>query len=277
MTIEEMQMRKRELGYTNEMLAEMSGVPLGTVQKVFAGATKTPRKQTIDALTRILAKPVSSSENDRHNVNCLNTKPAATMTLQEKAVSYRADSKQGHYTLEDYYAFPDDRRVELIDGYIFDMAAPSQIHQTILAQLYLQLVPCADAHPDCRIFIAPLDVRLDNDDYTMVQPDLLIVCDYHDPDRMRINGAPDFVVEILSPGNHFHDMFRKLYKYKNAGVREYWIIDPSKMRISVYDFEHDELPQSYTFDDTVPLLISEGACSVDFVRIRDVLGRYSLL
>ena len=263
MTIKEMQERKRELGLTNEELAERSGVPLGTVQKIFAGFTKAPRKKTIEALDRVLRWP--AAEGTGYKATTL------PMMVSEEAAIYHNDSRQGTYTVKDYYELSEDRRLELIDGYIYDMASPTKVHQFILSQLYLQLAPCVDAHLGCMIYFAPLDVRLDNDDYTMVQPDLMILCDSEDHDIRRVNGAPDFVIEILSPSSRFHDMFRKLNKYKSAGVREYWIIDPEKKRVTVYDFEGDELPVSYNFNDKVPLIISHGECAVDFLRINELL------
>ena len=108
----------------------------------------------------------------------------------------------------------------------------------------------------------------------MVQPDLYIVCNSHDSDPRRLNGAPDFIIEILSPSSRTHDMFRKLNKYHGANVREYWIVDPDRQRVTVYDLEHEELPVTYTFADTVPVLISNGECSVDFAQIRERLKRF---
>lgn len=199
----------------------------------------------------------------------------AAMAFHEKAVAYGIPDK-GPYTLDDYYALPDERRVELIDGYFYDMAAPSALHQAILGQLYLQFAPCVEGHPECELFFAPADVRLDNDNSTMVQPDLFIFCDRPDRDteKRRFNGAPDFVLEILSPSNRYHDMFRKLNKYRSAQVREYWIVDPENKKIVVYDFENEILPTSYTFQDTVPVAVPKGECSIDFARIDEKVKRY---
>ena len=274
MTIKEMQDRKRELGYTNELIAEKSGVPLGTVQKLFAGLTKAPRRKTVEAIGKVLSEDSGRPVEDvRKNYSSYGRQPVRG--VREPQPVYGEGTEQGKNTLKDYYALPDDRRTELIDGYFYDMAAPTKEHQTILMQIALQLSSAVDSHPACRLYIAPLDVCLDNDDDTMVQPDILIVCNQDDRDERRVNGAPDFIVEILSPSSRYHDMFRKLNKYRLAGVREYWIVDPKSRRVTVYDFEHDELPASFTFDDTVPLMISDGEFSVDFIKIRRVLERYA--
>ena len=195
--------------------------------------------------------------------------------IREPRAAYGPDPNQGHYTIEDYYALPEERRVELIDGWIYDMAAPSMVHQLILGELHLQLAPCVEKHPGCHIFFAPFDVRLDNDDYTMVQPDLAIICGNDGLTRQRMNGAPDFIIEILSPSSRAHDMFRKLNKYQAAGVREYWIVDPEKQKIIVYDLEHEEAPATYDFAATIPVLISQGTCSVDFARINEKLKSFA--
>lgn len=269
MTISEMKERKRDLGYSNETIAHLSGVPLGTVQKIFAGITKAPRQGTLEALEKIL-----TVKKERNDFAREETGKTASM-LRETVRSYgRRDPGQGNYTLDDYYALPDDRRAELIDGYFYDMSCPTHLHQLILGQLYLQLAPCVEEHSSCEIFFAPSDVRLDRDNKTMVQPDLFIACNYQDDDIRRLNGAPDFIIEILSPSNRAHDLIRKLGKYSHAGVREYWIVDPEKMKIIVYDLEHDDFPTLFTFQDTVPVLISDGKCRVDFARIRERVKKY---
>ena len=200
MTIQEMQQRKIELGYTNEMLAEKSGVPLGTVQKIFAGQTKAPRIRTILALEQVLkpqdlpgvprrprapGRPVQygygSEEGHQsclaepqavYNVSGKSARDAAREALKQGIIS---EELQGTYTIDDYYLLPDERRVELIDGVFYDMTCPLKVHQLILGELFYSLYPCAGAHQECELFFAPSDVRLDNDEMTMVQPDLFAV------------------------------------------------------------------------------------------------------
>ena len=265
MTIEDMQKRKKELGYSNEQLSKLSGVPLGTLQKVLGGTTKSPRRSTVLALEAVLKKQGTSYVTDT---------PAPAGVLREAAVPYHPD-RMGPYTLEDYYALPDDQRVELIDGYFFAMEAPSALHQKILLLLWKILYECIEEHGcPCEVLAAPFDVQLDKDNKTMVQPDVMIMCNMEDFSNKRHFGAPDFAAEVLSPSSRRKDMFIKLYKYRFAGVREYWIIDPQNRKIQVYDLEHDSFAKTYCFTDKIPLLISGEKCTVDFSMIDKAVQRY---
>ena len=270
MTLDELKTRKQELGYTYKMLAQKSGVPLSTIRKIFTGITTTPRRGTILALERILLGPVTDESGYYDQFR----KEPRPLMIKEEALAYGGDPKQGHYTVQDYLALPDRPRVELIDGYLYDMAAPSLLHQRVLGELYLQVAKCAERHPECEVLFAPFDVCINDDQWSIVQPDLLILCSRTWRDGLRFYGAPDFVLEVLSPSNLYHDMFRKLNLYRLAGVREYWIVDPEKQKVTVYDFEHDEMPVTYTFHDNVPLTISGGECSVDFRKISEKLANY---
>ena len=143
MTLEEMRELKKKQGLTNEELARLSGVPFSTVQKIFSGKTQSPRMDTV----RALEKALTENEKARNTYPVGNTENGMVM---ETAPAYVA-KKQGEYTLEDYYALPDERRVELIDGELFDMAAPSLTHQAILGELHIQFHQCIDSHcQNCR-------------------------------------------------------------------------------------------------------------------------------
>lgn len=247
MTVEEMKKRKNELGYTYEQIAELSGVPLGTVQKVFAGVTKSPRYETLQALEQLLKEQPQ-----------VRREPEAVYMTK----------KQGEYTLDDYYALPDEQRVELIDGVIYDMSAPTSIHQLLGSEIREQLKAYIKKKKgECIPFVAPVDVQLDCDDKTMLQPDVLVVCDRKKIIKRCIYGAPDFLVEILSPSTKKKDAFIKLNKYMEAGVKEYWMVDPDKKRVVVYDFENDDYPAIYGFDAKVPVALFGGECEVDFEEI----------
>ena len=263
MTIQEMKERKREMGLSNEEISRRSGVPVGTLQKILSGKTSSPRQQTIQALERVLTQnmtPVSP------------TFQYTTDEIRETGVAYGA-KRQGEYTLEDYYAIPDERRVELIDGVIYDMSAPSVLHQKLLALLYLQFESCSQKHEDsCEVFLSPCDVQLDGDNKTMLQPDLFVLCRKYDLRAKSIFGAPDLTLEILSPSTRSKDILLKTSKYYHAGVREYWIVDPENERVIVYDFTNENYcPELYSFDDQIPIHISGGKCSINFEKIHQRL------
>ena len=291
MTIEEIKNRKTSLGLTNEMIADASGIPLSTIQKIMSGATKAPRKLTLEAIESVLY----AEEQRRKGLKSQPSPDGAGLypglsyeSLHEKegagrlcesgsacSLSGHEKNKDGEYTLDDYYALPDERRVELIDGTFYDMSAPAVIHQKILGELYLLFRQCADAHDDrCEVYLSPCDVRLDMDNRSMVQPDLFVICRDYDLGAKRFEGAPDLVLEILSPSTRSKDMLLKLYKYQNAGVKEYWIVDPDYERVLVYDFRTDSYyPDQYDFESLIPIHISDGLCSIDFSIVSRALKK----
>ena len=123
-------------------------------------------------------------------------------------------------------------------------------------------------------FMSPIDVRLDLDDRTMVQPDVIILCDKSKYTPRRIEGAPDFIAEVLSPSSKTRDLFIKLNKYRNAGVREYWVIDPIKKSVMTYVFENQDDYAYYTFRDHIPVSIYGDELVIDFSRIDDVVSEW---
>lgn len=258
MTIEEMKDRKRELGYSYEQIAELSGLPLGTVQKVLGGITKSPRYDTLNALEKVFTE-----------------KPA--MMIREAQPAYstgeKIEKKQGEFTLEDYYSLPEERRVELIDGIIYDMTAPTNIHQLICGEIFMVFRDFIRSNKgSCIPAMAPLDVQLDCDNKTMVQPDVLVICDRNKLRYGHVYGAPDLIIEILSPSTRKKDSFLKTMKYSEAGVREYWIVDPKRKRVLAYYFEQDEFPVLYSFKDTIPVGIFQGECKVNFSEIYEYIS-----
>lgn len=258
MDVEKLKRRKKELGYTFEMLSKLSGVPLGTIQKIFNGTTKSPRYSTLLALESVL-------EADR---------------VRESEFAYTIDNhekKQGEYTVEDYMKIPDERRVELIDGVIYDMASPSVPHQLIAGELYFQMKSfIREKKKDCVPFIAPFDVQLDCDNKTMVEPDVLVVCHTERLNRKRLFGAPDFAAEVLSPSTRKRDMSLKRNKYEAAGVREYWLVDPEKDRVISYVFGEEPDVNIYGFDQKIPVAMTAGECVIDFAQIKEEMTGYGL-
>ena len=165
--------------------------------------------------------------------------------------------KQGGHTVDEIYALPDGERYEIIDGYIYMMAPPNTKHQRIVYQISRIIGNYIESKKGkCEVFVAPFAVFLNKDDKTYVEPDISVICDKDKLDDRGCNGAPDFIVEIVSPGSVKIDYTIKLKKYITAGVREYWIVDPAREKITVYYFDSEEdIPYIYTFRDTVKVNI----------------------
>ena len=163
--------------------------------------------------------------------------------------------KEKIYTTEDIYALPDGERAELIDGQIYDKYSPSRMHQMILGELFTIIQNYIKSKGgSCEPYIAPFAVFLNGDDRNYVEPDISVICDRSKLTDKGCLGAPDWIIEVVSPSSRRMDYYIKLFKYRTAGVREYWIVDPDKKRITVYDIEHEDV-QDYTFDDLVKVNI----------------------
>lgn len=256
MTLSEMKERKKELGYSYEQIADMSGVPLSTVQKVFSGATQSPRYETLLAIETVL-------------------EDYSTSKVSEAATQYggKPAKRQGEYTIEDYYNWPEDERIELIDGVIYHVSMPSIRHQRIVGEIDFAFKSYVrKKNRKCEIFGAGIDVRLDCDDKTMVVPDITVVCQKDKYTEQYLDGAPDMVVEVLSKSTKKKDMTLKLGKYAEAGVREYWVVDPKKETVIVYKFSREDENEAeiyfYTFANQIPVGIWDDECIVDFAEIK---------
>jgi Uma2 family endonuclease len=167
------------------------------------------------------------------------------------------------YTIADIYALPEGTRAELIDGQIYDMAPPSRHHQDIVGTLYRRIADYIDLkNGDCKTYISPFAVFLTKDNRNYVEPDISVICDPNKLTDSGCKGAPDWIIEVVSPASRRMDYSTKTFKYRTAGVREYWIVDPAKERITVWDFENDNMTE-YLFGDTVKAGIYEDL-SIDF-------------
>ncbi len=177
--------------------------------------------------------------------------------------------KPRHYTEEDYYNLPENVRAELIRGHlIYNQAAPSRFHQTILGELYTAInMYLKEKGGRCRVFPAPFAVKLWEDEKTIVEPDISVICDRDKLTDRGCTGAPDWIIEIISPSTSSHDYVVKLNLYAEAGVREYWIVDPDKESIFVYYLEEAYFKvESYTFRDKVHANIYDDLC-IDFTEL----------
>ena len=160
------------------------------------------------------------------------------------------------YTVEDIYALPNGQRAELIDGQMYMMAPPRRIHQELVSQFTKVIGQYIDAHDGlCKVYPAPFAVFLNMDDTNYVEPDISVICDRSKLDEYGCNGAPDWVIEVISPSDPQRDYGIKLFKYRAARVREYWIVNPLTHTVNVYDFEHGSGTNQYVFDNDIPVCI----------------------
>lgn len=156
------------------------------------------------------------------------------------------------YTAEDYWNLPDGRRGELIDGKIYDMAPPNRIHQKLVFSLGRKIADYIDEKKgECEVYIAPFAVNLRADDKTYVEPDVSVICDKDKLDERGCKGSPDFIIEVVSPGSRRMDYSTKNFLYLEAGVREYWIVDPKNEQTTVYRYEKDEAPTIFPFSESI--------------------------
>ncbi len=168
----------------------------------------------------------------------------STATLPKIITQLSDLDPEGSYTYADYLLWQFRERVELIRGRIFRMSpAPNRIHQKIATFLTAKLFNYFE-HQPCQVFAAPFDVRMPlgrrkGMDTTVVQPDLCVICDESKLDELGCAGAPDLVVEILSPGNSTKEMREKFRVYEEAGVREYWIVNPAEKVVLIYILDAD--------------------------------------
>ena len=152
----------------------------------------------------------------------------------------RALAEQKIYTVEDIYDLPDGQRAELIDGNLYNMAPPTRQHQQIILYLARKISDYIDGKKrSCEVDLAPFAVFLNEDNRNYVEPDISVICDKNKLTDKGCNGAPDWIIEVVSPGSQRMDCMIKLFKYRTAGVKEYWIVDPLKKLVTVYDFEQD--------------------------------------
>jgi len=270
-TLAEILRIKAEKGYSVSKLSEYSGIPVETLRKILAGNTTDTMEADLAALENVLFQDACTYHLDGISPNMVAEAQSNYSTLQGK-------KRQGEYTLEDYHNMPEDRRAELIDGVIYDMASPSPLHQMIAGMVYARILAFIEKNKgDCIPFIAPADVQLDCDERTMVQPDVFILCKQDRLRRFGICGAPDFVLEILSGSTRKKDMTVKLTKYMEAGVKEYWVIDPEKRLLIVYIGEEEGIPRLYPLQGDVGMNLYDGNLRIDLNEINGLIDRYGSL
>lgn len=265
LNLKELKEQKQKLGCDNHTLSALTGLSAEELEQIFEG-TSAPDYSTLTLLNSILSPPAPGLKE---------ASPELVRQLQKPGTFPFSAARQGEYTAEDYYQLPDDIRVELIDGVFYYMASPSHLHQFIGGFIHSKMLNFVLSRKGpCLPFISPVDVQLDCNEKTMVQPDVVILCD---PSKNRngcIYGAPDFVMEVLSPSTRKKDLTIKLPKYRNAGVREHWIVDPVKKQVLSYRFWQEPELTVYGFTDIVPIAIWNGELEIDFKELQEYCDRF---
>ena len=190
------------------------------------------------------------------------------LKVNEAMQDYKHVDLNKLYTYSDYLEWDDDERWELIDGVPYLMSAPNRYHQKISGNLFLQLATYLKGK-SCEVYYAPFDVRLNADtlDNTVVQPDLIVVCDQSILNKAGCAGVPDLVIEILSPSTSRYDRITKFNAYRKVGVREFWIIDPVTKTLAIHILdEGDYIIHAYSDEDTVAVHVLES-CNINLAEV----------
>ncbi len=253
---------KQERGYSYEFLAERTGIEAGTLQKILTGKTKHPRQRTIEALIETYSELYGKLDY---------------LVRFDRSAGVEEDL-QGQYTLADWENLPTDTNLELIDGAFYDMGQPSVRHQVIAQEVFSQFRDFIRKNKGkCAPLLSPIGVQIDRDMKSMLEPDLIVICDPNrlgETDGRWLVGEPDFVMEVISESTKKRDMTIKLHKYQTGGVREYWIVDPYREMVIVYDFTAEVTPTIYNFTDRIPVSIYDGKLEIDFNEVTAMLASY---
>ena len=166
--------------------------------------------------------------------------------------------KEENYTIEDIYALPEGERAELLDGRIYYMAPPNTKHQRLVNYISTEInLYIRNNNGSCEVFPAPFAVFLNKNEANYVEPDISVICDTSKLDDKGCHGAPDWIIEIVSQSSKQMDYYKKLFKYRTAGVREYWVVDPDRSIVTVYNFKADTMIE-YPFGEGISVGIFEG-------------------
>lgn len=251
---------KENMSY--ETIADLSGIPLDIVTKIFSGEIKEPKYMSLLAMEQVIVrkKKIPFYYDEEQEQPCL---------IREQ-VAYNFDARS--YYVEDIRQLCAGVRVELIDGKFHTMSTPKRMHQFLSMNISARIFNYIEKNKGkCHIYTAPFGVRLFADDETWVEPDILVVCGRKEIlTEHGCDGAPDLIVEIVSPSNSFHDYVTKLMKYQQAGVREYWIVDPGIERVAVVYFEDTEKNREHKYDDVITSHVLEGF----EIRIDDFINEF---
>ena len=257
MILEEMKERRKELGLTYEELAERSGVPLSTVQKIFGGFTQNPNYRTILALEEALNPEQSYYHIDEEPYPMVGEARAEYLAKQD-----------GTYTIDDIERLPKGVRCELWDGEMILLGSPSDEHERTVSYLVGEFYAYVRRKKgNCVVYASNKGAKRKSDNRNYLLPDVSIKCMPSKTER----DIPDFIVEVTSPSSEKRDLIGKTERYQKLGVREYWIVLLQQKKVIVYDFEHDAPVAFYTFEDKIPVCIYDSDLQIDMKDLQAYL------
>lgn len=231
MDISELKKKKQAAGLTNAQIAEKTGIPFSTVNKIFSGATRNPRYATISAIEELLDQMLDQ--------------PKVLPSEFKKIVEDLDLNCDYDYDVTGWKNLNKTRK-EIIDGKLHTIPWPDRIHQRILHHLSYEIERFIYVYGgDCEVYSTPFYVKLFKDRDTYVLPDLCVICRPEILTPKGCVGAPDWIIEIVSEEDLQHDYITKVSLYQQAGVRMYWIVDQNTLSTMAYDFERQLPPVVY--------------------------------
>ncbi|MBE5828524.1 MAG: helix-turn-helix domain-containing protein [Butyrivibrio sp.] len=276
MDAKELKLRKKALGLTTAQIALMCELPVGTVSKIFTGETRNPSYLTIDKIDRVLAHEEMLARV-RAYVDAIlayiKDHPDEDVDQIQFEKNYRREhgldnAHMGKVTAQMLDEIGEDRRIELIDGHLIINEYPNMRHQMLVQNLGRKIDDYIRSNDGkCRMFSVGVNVFIDEDDYTLVGPDIVVLCDDSRMNEMGIVGPPDWVIEVTSPSTRGRDYGKKMHKYMDGGVREYWIIDLEKEKVTTYIEGEPMMAYVYSFEDEIPVYIYCGELKI---RVNEV-------
>ncbi|MCQ2508753.1 MAG: Uma2 family endonuclease [Dorea sp.] len=271
MAFEYLKEKKKELGYTNRYISEKTGIPIGTVQKFFQGATKAPRMETIHLIEELLMIPerrTSTEEDQKEKQRFEHLKEIRKKAAEGSLEGYDPEEKRSY---ADCFLGGRAGQVEVIDGCIYEHRDDSVEHILVIGEIMIQLDSFIESkRKRDLVVINPVDVFLNKDDKTIVHPDISILQNRFMYEDGMVFGAPDLIIEVVTSASRKTDTIIKYYRYALAGVTEYWMVDLSGRYITVYHLPDYE-GKVYTFDDKVPVGIWKEEAFVDFSVMKEKL------
>lgn len=293
MDIKELKRRKKELKITTATLAYMADIPVSTVSKIMTGETKNPSYITIEKIDRALLHEEmlqrihayktaldeyfrTLDDSEEYNLvefeknyrkkNSLNNDPipfAKKISSDNEMDGNLAISNDKRVMISQLQSFGDDKNIELIDGKLIFSQAPLLNRQIMVQNIGEIIKKFIDkSHGKCKMFNGGVNVAIDEDEYSLLIPDIVVLCDESKLNDIGVNGAPDFVLEVVSKSTRRIDYNDKMHKYMHAGVREYWIVDPDKEKVTVYISGEPMMAYVYSFEDDIPVGIYDGELKI---------------